>query len=228
MGGEERRGTDNLESLTEVETLVGEVDEALDVEESSVTLIAMIDISLDAKLVEESYATHAEDNLLLEAVLPVTAIERVSESAILGIVEWVVSVKEIERDAAYVDAPNLQLNLTAREVDGDVELLSVGSADLVNREALELRGLIDGLLLAVDGEALLEISVTVEETNSGEVDTAVRSLLEVVASEDAETARVDLEDVGETILHAEVGDGGLVGERLVEVRLKLGIDAVEA
>ena len=192
------------------------------------TLVAVVDVALDVEGVEEADATHAEDDFLLDAVFPVAAVEGVGEVAVLGVVEGMVGVEQVEADASDVDSPDFELDLSAREVDGDVELLAVRGADFVDWEVLEVLRFVDGLLLSIDGEALFEVSVTGEESDGGHVDAAVGCLFEVVASEDAKAAGVDFEDVGEAVFHAEVGDGGFVGEWLLEVGLEFGVDAVES
>ena len=42
----------------------------------------IVDILMDAEAVEEHHAADAEQHLLLESVLPVTAVERVSDGAV--------------------------------------------------------------------------------------------------------------------------------------------------
>ena len=70
------------------------------------TLIAMIKRLLDAKLLQHQHATHTQQDFLLEAVLPITTIERVSDGLIKLRVHIVVGIKQIQLDTAYIDLPN--------------------------------------------------------------------------------------------------------------------------
>ena len=69
-------------------------------------------------------------------------------------------------------------------------------------------------LLTVHRESLLEIAVTIEEADATHVDVRVRSLLHVVTGEHTETARINLNHLVDTVLHAEVGNRGTSCVRL--------------
>ena len=79
----ERRSANQLEGLVEVQAiLLDVVAETLQVAESSMTLIAVIDILLDTHLLQCEHTTDTEQNLLLQTVLPVTTVERVSDRTV--------------------------------------------------------------------------------------------------------------------------------------------------
>ena len=106
--------------------------------------------------------------------------------------------------------------------------LPVFFEDLLNGELSEVLSFVVRLLLAFGAEALGEVAVAIEEADGGEADVAVAGLLEVVTSEDAKTAGIDLEDIRQTVLHAEVGDGGAYCVcRLVHIGLEVGIDFIQ-
>ena len=83
MNSIERRSANQLESLVEVQAiLLDVVAETLQVAESSMTLIAVIDILLDTHLLQCEHTTDTEQDFLLQAVLPVTTVERVSDRTV--------------------------------------------------------------------------------------------------------------------------------------------------
>ena len=71
----ERRGTYQFESLSEAHARLNEVDKTLHVAEGSMAFVAMINILGNAQLLQGEHATDAQQNLLLQAVFPVTTIQ---------------------------------------------------------------------------------------------------------------------------------------------------------
>ena len=87
----------------------------------------------------------------------------------------------------------------------------------------EILRLVLGNLVALRGEALCEVAVTVEKADSHEVDIHVGCLLEVVAGKNAQTSGVNLEGGVQTVFHAEVsyrrfGAVLLLGHISIELR----------
>ena len=77
--GVERRSAHELKSLVEIHAAVNVVDQALQVAKRGVTLVAMEELLLDAELLQHEHAAHAEEDLLLQAVLPVATVEAVGD-----------------------------------------------------------------------------------------------------------------------------------------------------
>ena len=76
----ERRSANQLESLVEVQAiLLNVIAETLQVAESSMTLVTVINIFLDTKFLQCQDTTDTQQDFLLQAILPVTTIERVSD-----------------------------------------------------------------------------------------------------------------------------------------------------
>ena len=61
-------------------------------------------------------------------------------------------------------------------------------------------------MLTFRTQSLGEITVAIEETDSGHIYVAIRCLFDIVARQDTQTTRVDLQHVGQTILHREICD----------------------
>ena len=75
----------------------------------------------------------------------------------------------------------------------------------LNGQRAEVLGLIVGNLLAVHRQRLREIAKTIEKTDGTHVNVRVAGLLHIVASEHAQTTRIDLQGRVHTIFHAEIG-----------------------
>ncbi len=96
-----------------------------------------------------------------------------------------------------------------------VTILIIYSLD---RERVEVLSIIVSNLLTIHTQRLLEITISVEETNSTHIHVAVRSLLQVVTSKHTKTTRVDFNHLVNTILHAEVSY-----RRALSVRLHIHV-----
>ena len=102
--------------------------------------------------------------------------------------------------------------------------IAVGVKLALDRERVEVLCLVVGYLRAVHAEALLEIAESVEEAYSTHIDIAVGSLFQIVAGQHAETARIDLEHLVQTVLHAEISHGGTAGIRFhIHIGTEFGI-----
>ena len=170
------------------------------------TLIAVIDILLDTHLLQCKHTTDTEQNFLLQAVLPVTTIERVSDRTVELRVHIIICIQEIQLDTTYVHLPYvcMYLIVCVRHINYQwVTILIVYSLD---RERVEVLSVIVSNLLTIHAQRLLEVTISVEETNSTHIHVAVRSLLQVVTSKHTKTTRVNLNYLVDTILHAEVSN----------------------
>ena len=75
------------------------------------TFVAVIDIFLDAQLLQQQHTTNTQQNLLLQAVLPVATIKTVGDGLVKVRVHLVVSVQQIELHTTNVNTPNVSMNL---------------------------------------------------------------------------------------------------------------------
>ncbi len=223
--GVERRGAHELKGLVECHASVYVVDQALQVAERGVTLVAMVQLLLDAELLQHQHATHAEQDLLLQAVLPVATVEAVGDGLVKLRVHVVVGVEEIELDTADVDHPHEGVNLVVHVRHVHDHLVAVLVEHALDRQGVEVLGVVFGYLLTIHAQALREVAITIEEADSTHVHVAVGSLFHVVAGEHAEATGVDLQHLVETILHAEVSHGRTAAVGLhVHVLAEIGID----
>ena len=226
--GIEAGGAYQLQCLIKVETALHHMSHSLQPHKGSMTLIGMIDIGLDAEESEHLHTADAEHVLLLHAVLPVASIELMSDLTIPLRVLRNVGIHKVKLHPPHIDTPDLGRHFVA--IKGHAE--HQGGATVVTHqrkgEILEVLSLVLCYLLSVGGNLLVEVAVAVEEADAHHIGTEVTRLLDVVTGEDAETAGVDLQDIGDAILHTEVGDRGeVVPLRLIHIGPEAAVDLRE-
>ena len=225
VAGVETGGAYQLQRLIEVETALYHMRHTLQPHKGSVTLIGMVDIGLDAEETKHLDTTDAEHILLFHTILPVTAIELMGDLSIPLRVLSNVGIHQVELHPPHVHAPDLSRHLVA--IEGHTK--HQGSAIVVTHQregqVLKVLCLILSHLLSVSGDLLIKVAVAIEEADTHHIGAEVTRLLDVVACQDPETTGVDLEDIGDPILHAEVGDRGeVVPHRLIHIGPEAVID----
>ncbi len=80
MCREERRSPYNLDCLGKFEILVSnQLAEPFETNERSMSLVAMVNLRIEAELAQGTYSAHAKKKLLLETVLPVSSVEIIGD-----------------------------------------------------------------------------------------------------------------------------------------------------
>ena len=204
----EAGGADELQRLREGEmALLHALAHEFQAGESGVTLIVVVDAGRQAQRTQGAHATDAQQELLLQTVLPVATVELVRDLAVLRSVGFIVGIEQIEVGTAHGHLPDTRAQRTA----GHLHLDGLPGAVLVEhrlrRDLHEVLRLVLGHLVALRREALGEVAETVQETDRHQVDVHVGSLLQVVAGQDAQAAGVDHQGSVQAIFHAEVSDG---------------------
>ena len=117
--GIERRGTNDFECLVECQAITDVVAQALQVAECGMSLVAMVNVLLDAELLEQKHTANAEKNLLLQAVLPIATIEGMGDGLVELRVHLVVGVEQIQFHATHIHSPNQSMHMIVhiRNVD---------------------------------------------------------------------------------------------------------------
>ena len=111
MNGIETTGANQLKSLVERQTiLLDVVAQTLQVAECGVTLVAMIDVFLDAELLQQQHTTDTQQNLLFQTVLPVTTIERVCDGLVEVGVHFIVGIEQVQLHTTDVHTPYVSVN----------------------------------------------------------------------------------------------------------------------
>ena len=75
------------------------------------TLVTVVNVLGDAHSLEGEHTTDTEEDLLLEAVLPVTTIELEGDGAVKLRVELVVGVEQVQGYATYLYLPYVSVHL---------------------------------------------------------------------------------------------------------------------
>ena len=218
-------GADQLQRLVEVEPPLDHVCHPLQTHKGCVSLIGMIDIRFDAEETEHLHTANAEHILLLHTVLPVASIELVSDLTIPLGVFCDVGIHQVELHPTHVDTPDLRSDLVAVEGHTKYHRCAIVVTHQRKRQILKVLSLILRHLLSVGSDLLVEVAVAIEEADAYHIGTEVTRLLDVITGENAETAGVDLQDIGDPVLHTEVGDRGeVVPHRLVHVGSEALVD----
>ncbi len=184
----------------------------------------MINIFLDAQLLQRQDTTDTEQDFLLQTVFPVAAIELVSDGAVELAVHFIVSIKQIEGDASYVYSPHVCVYVVVQVRNVHYHLLALLVQYTINRQLSEVLRLVVGNLLAVHRQGLGKVTVAIQETDCTQVNVTVGSLFQVVAGKYAQTTGIYLKYVVQTILHAEIGNRRTLAVRChIHVCTELGI-----
>jgi hypothetical protein len=224
--GEHRAGSHRLEGFGEREAVgLHQHADALQPEEAGVSLVGVEHLHGHAERREGSHTADAEQHLLAQAVLDVTAVEPVGDELQLAGVLGDVGVEQVQRRAPDRGLPHLGDQGLAVELEGDAHVLAQLQRHGVGVEVGEAL-----LLPPVDREGLAEVAVAVEEPDRGQRHAEVGGCLQVVAGQDAEAAGVLGHGFGDAELRGEVGhhalhrvagaDGLLEPPRQVQVRVQ--------
>ena len=128
-------------------------------------------------------------------------------------VQLIIRIEQIERDTAYIDSPYISMYIVVQIGNIHDHLIAVLVEYTVDRQLAEVLSFVIGNLLTIHRQSLREVTVTIEETYRTQVNIAVRSFLQVIAGQYAQTTRIYFQNVIQTIFHTEIGHGGtlLVG-----------------
>ena len=124
-------------------------------------LVAVVDVVPDAHGTQRADAADAEQDLLLEAVLPVAAVEVVGDLTVLVEVGLEIGVEQVEVRAAHLTAPYAGRERAARERHGDRHPVAAGVAHGRYGQLVEVLRLVGRLLRTLGREPLREVSEAV-------------------------------------------------------------------
>ena len=151
------------------------------------SLVAVVDVFLDAQTLQCEHTTDTQQNLLLQTVFPVASIELVSNATIELAVQLIICIKQIERDAAYIDTPQVSMNGEVHVRHIDHHMIAILIEHWVDRQLAKVLSFVVGYLLAVHRQALSEIAIAIEETHGHHIYIAVGCFLQIVTSKHAQT-----------------------------------------
>ena len=185
-----------------------------------VALVEVHDPGLDAERVQRAHAPDAEQRVLAQAHAGVADVQPRGDPAVGEVVLRAVGVEQEERHAADVDPPHLSDDRALADRDADGQRLAVLAAHERGRHPVRV-GLDPVLVLPAQGvDALAEVAVAVHEPDRHHRKPHVGGLLEDVAGQHPEAARVDGQRLVDRVLGAEERGRAVLGHRAVEQRLR--------
>ena len=183
------------------------------------TLVEVHDARLDPQRVQRAHAADAEQRVLAEPHAGVAHVQARGDPAVGEVVLRPVGVEQQQRHAADVHAPDLGDDRALADRHLDAQRLAVVAGDQRRGHALGI-GLDPVLVLPAGGvDPLAEVAVAVHEADRDDRQAHVGRLLEDVAGEHAEPARVDGERLVDRVLGAEERGGAVLGDGLGQQRL---------
>ncbi len=187
VNGVEGRSANHFESLIERKTTLHVIYKTLNIAQCSMSLVAVVDVLLDAQLLQSKHTTDTQQNLLLDTVFPVATIERVSDGTVVLAVHFVVSVKQIELHTTYIHTPNVSMNsiIIIRNVNNQWCAVFIQLA--LDWKLSKVLSLILSHLLTIHRQCLSEVTETIQETHCHHVNIRVGSLFHVVTCKDTKT-----------------------------------------
>ena len=128
------------------------------------------------------------------------------QGPVVGMIELDIGVDQIDRGPTDRQPPHAQVHVTACEGDDRVCAVLSISPHALERHRLRMERLVDRDLFPILQEPLPEISLLVQQADALERHPEVAPLLEVIARENPQAARVDRDRRVDSELGAEVGD----------------------
>ena len=174
--------------------------------ERGVALVHVDHAGVDAEPAEQPHPADAEQDVLGEPGRLVADVQARRDPALHLRVVGAVDVEQVERHAADVDAPDLGGDVLARDRDGERQDVAVVVGDERGGGPLGVGRDPVLVLPAARVDALAEVALLVHQADRDERQRAVRGLLDEVAGERAEPARVDRQRLVDAVLGAEEGD----------------------
>ena len=151
------------------------------------TLVAVINLRIQSESTKRTYTSYTEKKLLLESVLPVTAIKMICHLTVLVDIGLIISIQQIEICPSYSHFPETCSNRTARECNTGSNPVSVLIHNRLCRNLEEVLRIIFGYLISLCRKNLCEIAVTVKKTDSHQVHIHVTGFLKIVTCKNSET-----------------------------------------
>ena len=225
MSGEQSRCPHELKCLAHLVVLLLHIlTESFETCESGVSLVIMIHRRVQSQRTKRPHATDTQQNLLLQAVFVITAIELVGHATVFGRIGLVIGIQKVEVRAAHCHFPDAGIERAARQVH-TYALPDAVFAD--NRLCRNLEEVLCGVvsdLIALRGKSLRKITVPVKQTYRHQIHVHIGSFLQIVAGQYTQTTGINLQRGVQSILHTEICHRRL---RALVLFLHIGIELVD-
>ena len=173
---------------------------------------------------ERPHTADTQQNLLFEPVLPIAAVQVMRHPAILLEIGLVIGVEQVQVGTSHPAEPDAGRQRTSRQGNRHGRPVAHRIAHGLDRQLRKILGLVSRLLRSLSGKLLGKITVPVKQSDRDHRHVLVRRLLEVVAGQNPQPARVDFQRSVQAVLHREIGDFrrrriGFLGHVAPELRI---------
>src|SRR6185503_3982516 len=161
------------------------------------------------ELLQQTNAANAQHHLLHQARFPIAAIEVARDQSIDFIVLRNVRIKQVKLHAANICTPDSRRDGAATHYHLNQQRLALFIVDALQRQLVNVIFAIFLFLQIVAAQALTEISEAIKQTESNQRHIQIARGLQMIAGENAKSARVERQRIVHAKLSAEIRDGCL-------------------
>ena len=218
VGGEHGARRHQLQGGIDIQPLLHAKPAALQDLESRMALVDVPYRGPQAQGPQRPHPAHAQHQFLLQAHLPVAAVQLMGDGAVPGAVLRQIGIQQVQGDMPRLHHPHPHLEYPPGKLDIQGEVLAAVGQRGYHRQVVGQRTGMTDLLVAMAVDGLGEVAHLVQQPNGHERQADIAGGLAVVAGQDAQAARVDRKALVQAELQAEVGDQVFLGiEQLGEL-----------
>ena len=190
---------------------------------------------LHAQLAQHTNTANAQHHFLLDAHFAIATVKLVGDVAIGFAVVGEIGIEEIQNHMASAGVPDLCEHRAARHIDMHDHFAAVGAQRGFDRQLVHIGILVASDLIAVTVDALMEITLAIEQAHSDKRQTHIARRFAMIAGENAQPAGINRKTFVEAVLGTKVGDqiiaqqpfGTVAPQRLVMIGIVIGDDLVK-
>ena len=202
MSRKQRGGADHFQRFGESQAAAQhQVADALQPEKCRMTLVAMGNVLRDMQRLERPHTADTQQNLLFEPVLPIAAVQVMRHPAILLEIGLVIGVEQVQVGTSHPAKPDAGRERTPRQGNRHGRPVAHRIAHGLDRQLREVLCFVSRLLSPLSGEFLSKITVPVQQSDRDHRHVLVGRLLQIVAGQDAQPARIDLQRSMQAVFH---------------------------
>ncbi len=183
-------GRNTFQCGCEIQTIVADLlADTLQHQEGRVAFIDMPYRRLQSQFLQRAHPADTEHDLLLHAHHFIATIQAVGNVAVVRIVALDIGIQQIQRDMTDPGLPYLEVEgAIIGQLYRSVGFRTVGTSSRCDRQIVKIRIGVAGDLVTVAIDGLVEITLSIQQTDSDEWQAQVARSLAVVARQNAQTA----------------------------------------